>query len=64
MRVTVIMGAPGFAVRTEVKADAEDITDPGAAVSHMLMSAGDQALWQWREALAVSNIDAAEGKDA
>lgn len=58
MRITVIMGGPAFCVRTEVKADTDDITDPGAAVSHMLMSAGDQALWQWREALAVANADA------
>ena len=62
MRVLVVMGGQGFAVRSEVELDDGD----GPQLAHALMCAGDQALWNWRETLRTVNDteDDAEDMDA
>ena len=52
MRVTVIMGVEKFWVRADVELDEYDEAHQGAILTHALMSAGDQAMQQWRDLAA------------
>ena len=52
MRVTVIMGVEKFWVRADVELEEYDDAHQGAILTHALMSAGDQAMSQWREVAA------------
>ena len=52
MKVTVIMGVEKFWVRADVELEEYDDAHQGAILTHALMSAGDQAMSQWREVAA------------